>query len=197
MQHHLLERHEGHREPRHLPVALLAAAAAMLAAGCGEEQRQTDEAAPQRSIVLVSGRDDHGLLAEPTIGLSEAPEGATKSRVGDGTLVFVIATRGEWLEVRTLEGPSAQGWVNDFYLRGVVHLFGRSAGCAVRGRSRPGGPIALAFPGGSQAELLAVARVGGRSWVRVRALADQREAWVPREVVSELPDRRRPHSGCP
>lgn len=69
-------------------------------------------------VVLLSGRDDHGLLAEPQVALVGAP-GATRAmaKVSDGTLVRVLDERGEWLRVQSLVQPQAIGWVNDYYLR--------------------------------------------------------------------------------
>lgn len=69
-------------------------------------------------VVLLSGRDDHGLLAEREVALVGAP-GATRAvtQVADGTLVRVLDERGEWLRVQSLLQPQAVGWVNDYYLR--------------------------------------------------------------------------------
>ncbi|MGH8968763.1 MAG: SH3 domain-containing protein [Actinomycetes bacterium] len=134
-------------------------------------------------IVLVSGRDDHGLLASATVGLVAGP-GSTKAvdEARDGTLVQVVRTRGEWLDVRTVEGRQARGWVNDFYLRGVVHLVGPAPSCRI--------PLAgHDHPAGQQAIIEAVEP--GR--VLVRAQHDGGTGWVPRRHVQEMP----PSSGSP
>ena len=121
---------------------------------------------PERELVLVSGRDDHGLLVQERVTLAAEPEGEPEqASVGDGTLVRVVETRGEWLRVRTVEGRRAEGWVNDYYLRGTVHV------CA------PG------LPRSAQAEILSV----GPRGVRVRTVEGARVADVPRASVSELP----------
>ena len=112
-------------------------------------------------MLLVSGRDDHGLLAEPMVGLGREPEAPPTEWVADGTLVAVVATRGEWTHVRALEGDTAEGWVNDYYLRGTAHL-----ACSNE-------PV----------ELLAVD--GER--VQVRPTAGGPPRWVPRDTVGELP----------
>ncbi|HEX6499411.1 MAG TPA: SH3 domain-containing protein [Micromonosporaceae bacterium] len=133
-------------------------------------------------LVLVSGRDDHGLLATPQVVLRDRPgDGAPVGRVPDGTLARVVATRGTWLEVRTAEGPSVDGWVDDFYLRGVVHLVGPAPTCAVTldGRS---------LPAGEQAVVLDLR--GGRA--RVRVARTGRTGWVDRASVQELA----PSHGC-
>ena len=145
--------------------ALLAVAAALLA-GCGGGGE--DAGVPQREILLVSGRDDHGLLAQDRVTLVSAPGAAAQSgdpNVGDGTLVRVVAARGEWLRVRSLEGPRAEGWVNDYYLRGVVHV------CAPR------------LPRSAQARILSL----GVRGVQVRTVEGARVATVPRQSLSELP----------
>lgn len=119
MQHDLGERHQGHRESGDLPLilrlraALLAAALGLLAQGCA--------ASAPGPIVLVSGRDDHGLVARAAIGLQRSPEDGTFSgSVPDGTFVRVVGQRGQWLQVRSFSVPAEQGWVNDFYLRSIA-----------------------------------------------------------------------------
>jgi hypothetical protein len=137
---------------------------AVLLSGFGDGQESEEITRP---IVLVSGRDDHGLLVSKTVGLSRLPGGEATARVPDGTLVRVEATDGEWLQVRALERTAARGWVNDFYLRGTAHV------------RPPAGP----FSRGDQVEMLAV----DGSRVRVRALETKQVDWVPRRSLSELP----------
>ncbi len=164
MQHDLDERHQRRRQPGFLSVALTLA---LVCAGCGGEDEAT-KPEPPRPILLVSGRDEHGLVVEAEIVLSERPDGPVAARLKDGTLVRVTDTRGEWLRVRTLEGAVREGWINDYYLRGTVHLDCGS----------PLGPSA-------QVELLEVDL--GR--VRVRSLEGGRVAWVDRATLSERPTR--------
>jgi len=165
------ERHEGEREPGDVPVriaAVIALAAALggavLLSGFGGSEASEEIGRP---IVLVSGRDDHGLLVSKTVGLSRLPGGEAAAQVPDGTLVRVEATHGEWLQVRALERTAARGWVNDFFLRGTAHV------------TRGAGPFAR----GAQVEMLAV----DGSRVRVRSLETRRVGWVPRRSLSELP----------
>jgi hypothetical protein len=69
-------------------------------------------------VVLVSGRDDHGLLREHSVRLFREPgSAAVAGEVHDGRLARVIEARGQWLRVRALGAPAAEGWVDDFYLR--------------------------------------------------------------------------------
>lgn len=128
-------------------------------------------------IVLVSGRDDHGLPALAAVSLLSAPEGTPKgSAVPDGTLAEVVSTHGEWLQVRTLEGVPRRGWVNDYYLRGTVHLVGRVPSCRVS----LGGHD---HPAGQQTTVEAVRPYR----VLVRALHDGSKGWVPRSHLQERP----------
>lgn len=173
MRDDLHEPDQGDGEPDNLPVraaaivALGAAlGAALLLSGFGGE---SEPAEVPRPIVLVSGRDDHGLLVQKTVGLSQFAGGEENTRVPDGTLVRVEATRGEWLQVRTLERTSARGWVNDYFLRGTAHVTQRVA----------------PFPLNAQVELLELA--GAR--VRARSIETGTVAWVPRAAVAELPSR--------
>ncbi|MDQ3823241.1 MAG: GW dipeptide domain-containing protein [Actinomycetota bacterium] len=163
--------------------ALVVLAVAIVGAGCGG---RAPESRPERPIVLVSGRDDHGLLAEPRVGLSQNPEGPPRVWVRDGTLVAVVGSRGEWLRVRATEGRAA-GWVNDYYLRGTVHLVAPDPDCPVPAWERPAWRQSGAFPASAQVELLEVRRTGGQTWVLVRSLEDRRVGWVQRPAVSELP----------
>lgn len=174
MRDDLLEPDEGDGQPIHLPVAALSAALLLLAGCGGEEQRH-------RSILIASGRDDHGELVRGTVGLSAEPDGPAVATVPAGSLVAVVETRGEWLRVRSLEGE-ATGWVNDYFLRGVAHLVA-VPGCPVP--RRDGG----AFAPSTQVELLGHERRGGAAWVRVRSLDGGGEGWVRRAALSELPAR--------
>lgn len=172
MQHDLGEPLQGNGKPVHLPLAAVAAAVLLLAACGGEE--------PARSVLIASGRDDHGLLQQKTVDLSAKPEGPPVTEVTAGSLVAVVDTRGEWIRVRSLSGAAA-GWVNDFYLRGVAHLVGGAPGCPVVER---GGGV---FDPSTQVALVAYERRAGALWVRVRALASGREGWVRPRALTELP----------
>lgn len=142
-----------------------------------------------RPIVLVSGRDDHGLLVARTIGVTEEPDLAqpSRGRVADGTLVSVVDSRGEWIRIRTLEGRSLTGWINDFYLRGTVHLAGNVPGCPVPASRSPGAAVTFRFPPSAQVELLELEQGSGQVWVRVRSVKTRHQAWVDRKAVAELP----------
>ncbi len=136
-------------------------------------------------LVLVSGRDDHGELVSEDVALHSAP--GSRQAVGevrDGTLARVVRIEGTWLQVRTVEGPPVEGWVDDFYLRREVHLVGGRPTCEVSLAGRR-------LPAGEQALVLEVR--DGRA--RVRLVSPGRgsaSGWVPRAAVHELA----PREGC-
>ena len=174
--------------------ALLVAAVAplLLAAGCGSGSGghgSSNTASPgrvDRPYVLVSGRDDHGLRELGSVPVLDAP--GTGKRVGaiaDGTLARVLQVRGSWLEVAPISGGSPPGWVDDYRLRGVVHLVGPAPSCRVVVAGQR-------LPAGEQAEVLDVR--GQRAWVRlVRRPAVTGP--VPLPYVRELPPS--PDDPCP
>lgn len=102
---------------------------------------------PSSSVVMISGRDDHGLLQEPTIALYDAPDGKTVvGHAGDGSFASVVDQRGEWIRVQLLGNPSIGGWVNDFYLRGRL----------------------IRTDGGGQVDLVTSREIQGQLWLGVR-----------------------------
>ncbi len=97
-------------------------------------------------LVLVSGRDDHGMVVTDEVALYDTPEGDRQvAVVHDGTLAEVLDTEGQWLQVRTVEGGPAIGWVDDFVLRGEARLVGAPPSCSVRvgGTVRDGGTLVV------------------------------------------------------
>jgi hypothetical protein len=93
---------------------LLVAALGLVAGSCG------GSAAPPGPVVLVSGRDDHGLVRQAAVGLARSPGETTyPASVPDGTFARVLEQRSEWLRVRAI-GSDQEGWVNEFYLRRVA-----------------------------------------------------------------------------
>jgi hypothetical protein len=132
-------------------------------------------------LVLVSGRDDHGLPASERVTLRSQPAADARAagEVPDGTLARVLAVRGTWLQVRTAEGANVQGWVDDFYLRGVVHLVGSAPTCQVP----LGGEV---LPDGEQAVVLDLR--GTQAWVRVTRTGAT--GLVARSAVREIVPER-------
>ncbi|GAA2478196.1 hypothetical protein [Terrabacter carboxydivorans] len=133
-------------------------------------------------VVLVSGRDDHGELAAAVVAVHAAAGSTTVTGdVRDGTLARVVAVQGTWLQVRTLEGPPVQGWVDDFYLRREIHLVGPPPGCRPALDGHP-------LPAGQQAVVLDVRA----RQVRVQLVGVATTGWAPRAAVHELA----PTEGC-
>ncbi len=161
--------------------AAAALAATLLLGACG------GDAGPQRSVLLVSGKDDHGFPALATVELLREPEGVAVTGVADGTLVAVRSTRGEWTEVVSLDGEQERGWVNDFYLRGTVHVVGDDPACPVPLVGEPGALPFAELRASEQVELLDVHEVDGEAWVGVRPLQRPEVGLVPRRWIQELP----------
>ncbi|MGQ0803248.1 MAG: SH3 domain-containing protein [Actinomycetota bacterium] len=149
----------------------------LLLPACGGEE-------PARSVLIASGRDDHGLVVQQKVSLSAEPEGPGVAEIPAGSLVSVLDTRGEWIRVRSVDG-GADGWVNDYYLRGTAHLVADVRGCPVRARS------GRTFEPNAQVELVGYERRGAVVWVRVRSLSGGREELVPPHALSEVPLRSR------
>lgn len=169
-----------------LPVlAVLGAAACSAPVATGATGRTavaSDASAPADRLVLVSGRDDHGMVAAERVPLYTRVEGRTRAgTVTDGTYARVLATDGQWLHVRTVEGRRVTGWIDDFFLRGTSRLVGPVPSCTVRlaGRREPGGtPVVVRAVRGHRARVETVAEAGAS------AVAT---GWVPRGALQELP----------
>lgn len=137
----LVHRDQGDGQPHDVPVRPRRFVALLLLgltlSGCGGAASGHDSAPPDDRLVLVSGRDDHGLVARERVPVYDGPSSDTQvGIVADGTLAHVTETDGSWLHVVTAEGRPVDGWVDDFFLRGVVHLVGAAPSCeaAVDGR---------------------------------------------------------------
>lgn len=127
--------------------------------------------------LLVSGRDDHGLVATHEVPLAATAEGTGPAGLlHDGSVVELLSVQGRAHLVRS---GSTSGWLDDEQLRSRVHLVGALPSCepVVAGRR---------LPAGEQADLLAVVAGG----VRIR-LVRQPEvvAVVPLSTVSEVAPR--------
>ena len=102
--------------------ALLAAVVSLALAGCGGDV--APETQGSRAIVLVSGRDDHGLLQMPEVPLYAEPDSTdVAAHVRDDEFVEVLEVRGTWLRIRSIAHPAIVGWIDDFFLRdrAVLH----------------------------------------------------------------------------
>jgi len=118
-------------------------------------------------VVMISGRDDHGLLQEPTVSLFRAPDDNTAvTHVADGSFARVVGERGEWMKVQLLGKSDSLGWVNDFYLRSRM----------------------LRTDGGGQVDLVDAHEIGGQIWIGVRPVGKPESAlmWLSPEVLQEI-----------
>ena len=135
-------------------------------------------AAVDTRLVLVSGRDDHGMVAEEHVPLYGKVEGTHPSAVvDDGTYARVLATDGQWLKVETVEGRHATGWIDDFFLRGESRLVGAAPSCraTLAGEKRTGGTLVVVH-----------ALHGDRA--KVESIAEPTTTgWVSRSALQELP----------
>ena len=161
---------------RALPAALLLLG--LTVSGCGGAASIDASPRPDGRMVLVSGRDDHGYEVAARVPLYDGPASTTRvGTVADGTLAHVQEIDGSWLHVVTAEGAPVDGWVDDFSLRGVVHLVGPAPSCRA---SLDGHPV----EGGLQ---VVVRQVMG-SRVQVTGVADPTlRGWTTRDAVQELP----------
>jgi len=124
----LVQREQGRGQSRQLPLVRLPAwLCALLALGAlALGAVVVSIAAPgvashstAQTVVLLSGRDDHGLIAQRFVTLAATPNSPQPlGRVPDGTFMRVLEQRGSWMRVQQIVAPYTQGWVDDFYLRG-------------------------------------------------------------------------------
>ncbi|MBI3521578.1 MAG: hypothetical protein HY071_00595 [Chloroflexi bacterium] len=119
-------------------------------------------ASPATRVVLISGRDDHGLVARPAVALLRSPnDSVVNGSAMDGSFVFVLREQNSWLYVRTIEAVAQEGWIDDHYARGDAVLIGR----AVRVTFRD-----AAFRDG--AAMVLVRTSSGDEWVSASALRE-------------------------
>jgi hypothetical protein len=198
VHHHLGERHQGHGQPLDVPVTrraeatVVLVATAVLVAGCGTVGDAPDPGAaaerPDGRLVLVSGRDDHGERRFESVSVYESPDAKqVAGSIPDGTFAHVREIDGQMLEVVTAEGNPVTGWVDDFHLRGTVHLVGPAPDC----RARLGGTVREA---GLQVVVMGFR--GGQ--VLLQSVSDPAaRGWAARELVQELPPQGSDCSGEP
>ncbi len=153
------------------------AAAALLATGCGGQAEPADSR-PDGRLVLVSGRDDHGEQRLESVDVYDGVDQEhVTAAIDDGTLARVSEIDGQMLHISTIEGPPASGWVDDFYLRGTMHLVGPPPTCRARLAGtwqEPGMQVTVMSVRNGQLLVQGVADPGVRGW-------------SPRELVQELP----------
>ena len=160
--------------------ALLVALAGVPAlVGCGGHaaSQQSD-----RMVVMVSGRDDHGLVASLNVLLTSDPGGGrVVGPLPDGTLAEVRRVRGTQVQVSAF---GMTGWLDEFDLRGELRLAGPPPTCTVRLSGKT-------YPAGTRVEVL---HLSGR-WATARVLTDGTLGQVPVTSLFELPPP--PGQHCP
>lgn len=191
MRHHLHLGDQGHRQPGDVPVSprsglVAAATVATVALAMGGYAAHTPSTALASAhhgagaavaalpvaatrpatdrLVLVSGRDDHGLVELSTVPLTTRPGGGpVVGRVDDATLARPERVSGTQVEVTTLEGNPVTGWVDDFRLRGVLQA---------RAGSRCGGEQVVATRAEGTRVLVHPVGGGHGHWVARSSLAE-------------------------
>ena len=141
--------------------------------------------------VLLSGVDEHGLLAEPALSLlaAPAPDAASAASVPTGAPAAVAEIRQagpqglrRFYRVQTVAG--AQGWVSDFYVRRLGYLYdGNSDGVQLylAPAQQPVAkvvnvtPVRLLDPTDSE-------------WWLVETADRPLQGWVAAEIVMESPE---------
>lgn len=167
MQHDLEQRHEGGRQPRDLPIAVRSGGAALGRALVLGAALVLQGCAAAEPIVMASGRDDHGLVERPALGLQRSPTDTQLSgSIQDGRFARIVRTEGPWRYIRAIQPPDGEGWIEDHYLRGE----------AARTDVTP--PRVVRFAG---AELR-----DGKAWIRVRDAQSGAEEWVPASALREI-----------
>ena len=157
--------------PTLLVVALLVGATA-----CGSSSGEPR--ASDGRLAMVSGRDDHGLMAVETVPVYDGPRSShVVGQIPDATLVQVTEADGTWQHVQTVEGERVDGWLDDFYLRGQVRLVGAAPTC----ESRIG---STGVDGGTPVTIWRAVD----QQVQVEEVADPHlRGWAARADVQELP----------
>jgi hypothetical protein len=134
-------------------------------------------------IVLVSGRDDHGMETFDELPLHDRPGGEVVAMVPTDTLARVHATDGTWLDITTLEGRAVRGWIDEFLVRGDLHIVLPDApACGApteQGHLPPSARVRVVDVHADDA--------GGLELVGVVPVGDEREHHVARHWVRELP----------
>jgi len=194
VRHVLDQRHQGHREPGDLPViarsigstAALVLAGALLSGCAGQAAPEKDTG--DGRLALLSGRDDHGEVALDMVPVYDVANGShVVGKVHDGTLVNVVERDHMAMHIATVEGPSVSGWVDDFYLRGEMHLVGAPPDCSstIGDTDVEGGRLVLVY--GIKDNRVLVQTVPSTE----PSAPPEVRGWAPRGDLQELPPQGR------
>ncbi len=142
--------------------------------------------------VLLSGVDEHGLIAEHELILLTSPDptAAQAARVHTGVAAAVQEIRHtgpqnvrRFYHVQTVTG--ATGWISDYYVRRVAYLFDAN-GSTISLYSAPDGleveqlsnvsPVTIKVPTDDEWWLVQAVQTGTMGWVRV-SFVKESPAW--------------------
>lgn len=142
--------------------------------------------------ILISGVDEHGLIAEPNVYLLSEPGVASFSgehvHTGEPAIVHEIRHTGpqrlrSYYRIESVHGFS--GWVSDYNIRRVVYLFD-SSGERVGLYDNPDGNRVIDVPNVSPVSLKDPTADG--RWWRVATQDGTATGWVPAEMIKESPE---------
>lgn len=157
----------------------------------GATRGATDTAATDGPIVLVSGRDDHGQQVADQLPLHDRPDGAAVDTIAADTLAEVRATSGTWLLVASLEGEPSEGWIDEFLVRGELHVVSPDTPAC------PVPTVEGALPASARVQVADVHHAGvGSDPIGVVTVADGIEHHVDRTRLRELPGPQGSGASC-
>ena len=142
--------------------------------------------------VLLSGVDEHGLIAEHLLTLWSEPDAAADASyfVHSGVAAAVMEIRQSgpqnlqrFYRVETVAGES--GWISDYYVRRVVYLYDETSD-TVALYAAPNGSEITRLPNISP---VAIQEPTGSDWWQVQPLESDTSGWVPANSVVESPLR--------
>lgn len=140
--------------------------------------------------VLLSGVDDHGLMAEHEVTLVAEPDpnAAAGPLVHTGTSASVLEIQQggpqnlqRFYHVETVDGLT--GWISDYYVRRVAYLYD-AASDSVPLYSSPDGQLLTRLPNVSP---IALKEPSDATWWLVQSVDDGTIGWVLATFVKESP----------
>jgi len=140
--------------------------------------------------VLLSGVDEHGLIAEHELTLLQEPDAAAAAgpivHTGIPAAVLEIRQAGpqnlqRFYRVETVNGDA--GWISDYYVRRVAYLY-QADSDSVPLFAAPDGQEVVQLPNISP---VAVKQPSEGDWWLVQAVEDGTLGWVRADLVKESP----------
>ncbi|MFQ5435663.1 MAG: hypothetical protein ACE5FD_12370 [Anaerolineae bacterium] len=143
--------------------------------------------------ILVSGVDEHGLIAEHEVTLLSAPDAAADPgpvvHTGVPAAVYEIRQAGpqslqRFYRIKTTTG--AAGWVSDYYVRRIAYLYNPDA-ATVPIYASPNGQEVGRLPNVSPVLIKEPSR---SDWWLIQGVEDNILGWVEAGTVKESADRQ-------